>query len=71
MKFTVKFVAVCAAVVCAGAAYAQKGETVKIAFIDPLSAGNLLLIVLAALRTQLASSLKSRVLITKAHHKRV
>ena len=37
MKFTVKFVAVCAAVVCAGAAYAQKGETVKIAFIDPLS----------------------------------
>lgn len=37
MKFTVKFVAVCAAVVCASAAYAQKGETVKIAFIDPLS----------------------------------
>ena len=37
MKFTVKFVAVCAAFVCAGAAYAQKGETVKIAFIDPLS----------------------------------
>ena len=37
MKFTVKFVAVCAAVVCAGTAYAQKGETVKIAFIDPLS----------------------------------
>ncbi len=37
MKFTVKFVAVCAAVVCAGAAFAQSGETVKIAFIDPLS----------------------------------
>ena len=37
MKFTVKFVAACVAVVCAGAAYAQKGETVKIAFIDPLS----------------------------------
>ena len=37
MKFTAKFVAVCAAVVCASAAYAQKGETVKIAFIDPLS----------------------------------
>lgn len=37
MKFIVKFVAVCAAVVCASAAYAQKGETVKIAFIDPLS----------------------------------
>jgi branched-chain amino acid transport system substrate-binding protein len=37
MKFTVKFVAVCAVVVCAGAAYAQSGETVKIAFIDPLS----------------------------------
>ena len=37
MKFTVKFVAVCAGVVCAGAAFAQSGETVKIAFIDPLS----------------------------------
>ena len=37
MKFIVKFVAVCAAVACAGAAFAQKGETVKIAFIDPLS----------------------------------
>jgi branched-chain amino acid transport system substrate-binding protein len=37
LKFTIKFVAVCAAVVCASAAYAQKGETVKIAFIDPLS----------------------------------
>lgn len=37
MKFTVKFVAVCAAVVCTGAAFAQSGETVKIAFIDPLS----------------------------------
>ncbi len=37
MKFNFKSIAVCAAVVCAGAAYAQKGETVKIAFIDPLS----------------------------------
>lgn len=37
MKSTLKFVALCAAMVCAGAAHAQKGETVKIAFIDPLS----------------------------------
>lgn len=37
MKFNFKSIAVCAAVVCASAAYAQKGETVKIAFIDPLS----------------------------------
>ena len=37
MKFAVKFVATCVAVVCASAVYAQKGETVKIAFIDPLS----------------------------------
>jgi branched-chain amino acid transport system substrate-binding protein len=37
MKLTFKFVAVCAAMVCANAAYAQSGETVKIAFIDPLS----------------------------------
>ncbi len=37
MKFNFKSIAVCATVVCASAAYAQKGETVKIAFIDPLS----------------------------------
>jgi branched-chain amino acid transport system substrate-binding protein len=37
MKFTFKSVAVVAAMVCAGASYAQSGETVKIAFIDPLS----------------------------------
>lgn len=37
MKFTVKLVVASAAMVCAGAVFAQKGETVKIAFIDPLS----------------------------------
>lgn len=37
MKFTVKVVAATAALACAGVAFAQKGETVKIAFIDPLS----------------------------------
>lgn len=37
MKFAFKSVAVFAAMVCAGASYAQSGETVKIAFIDPLS----------------------------------
>lgn len=37
MTFAIKLVAVTAALVCAGAAFAQKGETVKIAFIDPLS----------------------------------
>ena len=37
MKFAIKTVAACALVACAGAAFAQKGETVKIAFIDPLS----------------------------------
>ncbi len=37
MKFAVKIVAACAALVFAGGALAQKGETVKIAFIDPLS----------------------------------
>ena len=37
MKFAVKFVVACAAVACAGTVFAQKGETVKIAFIDPLS----------------------------------
>jgi branched-chain amino acid transport system substrate-binding protein len=37
MTFAIKFVAATAALVCAGAAFAQKGETVKIAFIDPLS----------------------------------
>lgn len=37
MKFAVKFVVACTAVVCAGSVFAQKGETVKIAFIDPLS----------------------------------
>jgi branched-chain amino acid transport system substrate-binding protein len=37
MKFAVKFVVACAAVACAGAAFAQKGETVKIAMIEGLS----------------------------------
>jgi len=37
MKFAVKAVAVSAMIVAAGAAFAQKGETVKIAFMDPLS----------------------------------
>ncbi|MBX9872791.1 MAG: branched-chain amino acid ABC transporter substrate-binding protein [Burkholderiaceae bacterium] len=37
MKFTVKFVTAAAALAFAGAALAQKGETVKIAWIDPLS----------------------------------
>jgi branched-chain amino acid transport system substrate-binding protein len=37
MKFTVKIVAATVALACTGAAFAQKGETVKIAFIDPLS----------------------------------
>lgn len=37
MKFTVKFVTAAATLALAGAALAQKGETVKIAWIDPLS----------------------------------
>ncbi len=37
MRFTVHAVAACAIAVCASAALAQKGETVKIAFMDPLS----------------------------------
>lgn len=37
MKFAMKLVAASAAVLCAGVAFAQSGETVKIAFIDPLS----------------------------------
>lgn len=37
MKFTMKFIATAAAVWCVGGAFAQSGETVKIAFIDPLS----------------------------------
>jgi branched-chain amino acid transport system substrate-binding protein len=37
MKFALKFVAACAVLACATGAFAQKGETVKIAFIDPLS----------------------------------
>jgi branched-chain amino acid transport system substrate-binding protein len=37
MKNSLRIVAVSAMVVAAGAAYAQKGETVKIAFMDPLS----------------------------------
>ncbi len=37
MRFALKNIAVCALAVCAGAAFAQKGETVKIAFMDPLS----------------------------------
>ena len=37
MEFAVKFVAAAAAVLCAGGALAQKGETVKIAMIEGLS----------------------------------
>ena len=37
MKFAIKTVAACALFACAGVTFAQKGETVKIAFIDPLS----------------------------------
>lgn len=37
MKFAMKLVAATAAVLCVGGALAQSGETVKIAFIDPLS----------------------------------
>jgi len=37
MTLAVKTVAACALFACAGAAFSQKGETVKIAFIDPLS----------------------------------
>jgi branched-chain amino acid transport system substrate-binding protein len=37
MKYTLKIVAAAALVSAAGAAFAQKGETVKIAFMDPLS----------------------------------
>ena len=37
MKFAVKLLTVSVAFACAGVAYAQKGETVKIAFMDPLS----------------------------------
>lgn len=37
MKFTVKVVATTLALACTGMAFAQKGETVRIAFIDPLS----------------------------------
>lgn len=37
MNHTIKIVAVAAMVIASGAAFAQKGETVKIAFMDPLS----------------------------------
>lgn len=37
MQFTLKSVAVCAFVVCTTGAFAQSGQVVKIAFIDPLS----------------------------------
>ncbi len=37
MKYTLKAIAVTAMVVAASAAFAQKGETVRIAFMDPLS----------------------------------
>lgn len=37
MKFVLKSVAFSVALTCAGVAFAQKGETVKIAFMDPLS----------------------------------
>ena len=37
MKYTLKAIAVTAMALAAGAAFAQKGETVRIAFMDPLS----------------------------------
>ncbi|REM25406.1 branched-chain amino acid ABC transporter substrate-binding protein, partial [Mycobacterium tuberculosis] len=37
MQFAIKSVAACAMLVGAAAAFAQKGETVKIAWLDPLS----------------------------------
>jgi branched-chain amino acid transport system substrate-binding protein len=37
MEFNFKSIAVCAAILCAGSAYAQKGETVKLIRIDPLT----------------------------------
>lgn len=37
MRFTLKFAATCAALACASGAFAQKGETVKIAMIEGLS----------------------------------
>ncbi len=37
MKFTIKMVAAGTLLACAGGAFAQKGETVKIAWLDPLS----------------------------------
>ena len=37
MKNTVKLIAASVAILCAGTAFAQKGETVKIAWLDPLS----------------------------------
>ena len=37
MRFTVRAIAACTIAVCASAALAQKGETVRIAFMDPLS----------------------------------
>lgn len=37
MKFTLKLAAACVMVLAAGGAFAQKGETVRIAFMDPLS----------------------------------
>jgi branched-chain amino acid transport system substrate-binding protein len=37
MRYTLKFVAAAAVLCAAGGAFAQKGETVKIAFMDPLS----------------------------------
>ncbi len=37
MTFALKSIAACALIACATGAFAQKGETVKIAFIDPLS----------------------------------
>lgn len=37
MKFAIKMVAASAVFACAGSAFAQKGETVKIAWLDPLS----------------------------------
>ena len=37
MRFAIKSIAACALLACSTGVLAQKGETVKIAFIDPLS----------------------------------
>ncbi|MEG0677506.1 MAG: branched-chain amino acid ABC transporter substrate-binding protein, partial [Comamonas sp.] len=37
MKFAIKAVAASVILACAGSAMAQKGETIKVAWLDPLS----------------------------------